>query len=620
MSISDGVDQSHRITDPIFCYGSLLETAQLLEIHHDSKTFVDRPLKEHVTVEEVLQAFDQLEAAMRGNITQQVMKDFVNGWFAPVGASLEPYLPPDWKPVDQGGLPLYNVLENPLLKQFAKDIHEQWHKLGRKIRGRMTKLTGQNSPANKTESLMYVPHPFIVPGGRFQEMYYWDSYWTIQGLLASGMKETVANMLRNFAYLIQTVGHMPNANRVYYEQRSQPPFFALMVETYRKHSSVQASESLAFIRELLPALEVEQEFFRTQRSEQVTKNGLTYTLNVYRGGMTHPRPEAYFEDYHLAETLDGFQTEEELFANLAAGAESGWDFSSRWYEHAAAHFSTIRTETIIPVDLNAILCASERLMGDFYYLTGNITQAEVFRDRAVKRADAIHDLMWNDHKKMWRDYDAKYQLQRDGFYTSHITPLFAKCNGKVNITSTAFLQAVLSSVDIKEVTAFPGGFPQSLVREPFSGQQWDFPYAWPPNQLMMIESFMDDPATRETARQWAQKWMDVVYIGFVKSGSFYEKYDAREMGMYGGGGEYDVQEGFGWTNGGILRLMEIFPNQLVANPPPDNSTFLPPSSSTDGEVTGSSTNASADATTPSCADKSSTSSLFFIAFISFFLL
>ena len=88
----------------------------------------------------------------------------------------------------------------------------------------------------------------------------------------------------------------------------------------------------------------------------------------------------------------------------------------------------------------------------------------------------------------------------------------------------------------------------------------------------LLVGFMGDAATRETARKWAQLWMDVVYTGFVKSGSFYEKYDARVLGMYGGGGEYEVQEGFGWTNGGILRLMEIFPNQLVANPLSNNNS------------------------------------------------
>ena len=105
----------------------------MLEIHHDSKTFVDRPIKT-ATVDQVLQAFDSLSLAMRGNVTKEAMIQFVNAWFLPVGSSTEEYLPPDWLPVDQGGLPLYHNITNRRLKEFAKNIHERWYKLGRKVR------------------------------------------------------------------------------------------------------------------------------------------------------------------------------------------------------------------------------------------------------------------------------------------------------------------------------------------------------------------------------------------------------------------------------------------------------------------------------------------------------
>jgi alpha,alpha-trehalase len=165
------------------------------------------------------------------------------------------------------------------------------------------------------------------------------------------------------------LGHMPNGNRVYYEKRSQPPFLALMVEAYIEHPSVSATDGKDLIALVLPSLEREYSFWMTSRTETFWHNEAEQTLNVYKGGLTHPRPESYREDFTLAENLTG-AAKEGLYANLGAGAESGWDFSSRWLDSAQAQFSTIRTQQIVPVDLNAVLCAQERLMADFYNVTG----------------------------------------------------------------------------------------------------------------------------------------------------------------------------------------------------------------------------------------------------------
>lgn len=229
-----------------------------------------------------------------------------------------------------------------------------------------------------------------------------------------------------------------------------------------------------------------------------------------------------------------------FYQNVAAAAESGWDFSSRWLDSATSAFTTIRTQEIVPVDLNAYLCAQETLLGHFNQLigelgkihnialtyssiflwksplqaavfTGNENAAMEFRQKALDRGDAIEALLWNDSLKMWRDFDLRHDRQREHFYISHVTPLYTRCNSrKTNVTATDFLRKLLASDDviktllmllendvlivcifvhflqIQKVTAYPGGFPASLIAAA-PCCQWDFPNAWPPQQLMLME-------------------------------------------------------------------------------------------------------------------------------------
>jgi alpha,alpha-trehalase len=205
-------------------------------------------------------------------------------------------------------------------------------------------------------------------------------------------------------------------------------------------------------------------------------------------------------------------------------------------------------------------------MGDFFTrrgAEGDAEKAKQYADFATTRGDAIHKVMWNDEQAMWTDYDLKTKAPRTGFYLSDMVPIFAKCSGSlVDITETSFLKRVLDNAKFKEITSFAGGFPQSLVKN--GHEQWDFPNAWSPNQLMVIEGFAANPDTRAIAKTWAQKWVNAVYTGYKKNATFYEKYDAVQVGSIGGGGEYAAVEGFGWTNGGILRLLEMFPTDLVS--------------------------------------------------------
>ena len=143
-----------------------------------------------------------------------------------------------------------------------------------------------------------------------------------------------------------------------------------MVEAFTQHSNVPSERGRNLIAKALPALVKEHTFWMEKRGKDVTVGGKTYKFNIFKGDVTTPRPESYREDYHLAENITAQKDKEWLWANLGAGAESGFDFSSRWLDTAHSDFSTIRAETIIPVDLNALLCAHERILADFYHASG----------------------------------------------------------------------------------------------------------------------------------------------------------------------------------------------------------------------------------------------------------
>ncbi|XP_055328864.1 trehalase-like [Paramacrobiotus metropolitanus] len=560
--VAASASESLPCDSPVFCHGSLLQTVQMMRLFNDSKSFVDLPLR--YPVNKTLTDFAALGDPAYLNAT--TVRNFVESYFDPLDSDLEVHTPSDFKNVTHGGLPFAAEITDSLLKDFAVRLHNKWRDLGRKISSHASDFPEQHS-------IISVPHPFIVPGGRFDEIYYWDSYWVMEGLLASNMPETVAGMLRNFAYLIDKFGHILNGNRVYYSKRSQPPFFALMAALYFDHYNVQ--EPLPLIRELLPVLKKEHDFWMTKRAIDVTVSGKTHKLNVYRGDITHPRPESYFEDHESGQKYLHANNKTDasfVFTNIAAAAESGWDFSTRWLDTRESEFYTIRTETIVPVDLNSVICAQEQILSRFYNLTGDTVNAEKYRNLTLDRGDAVEAVFWNEAKGVWFDYDSLKSRQLEHFYLSGVVPIFTRCNGRdVNVTSTQRLTKVLNSQDVKGITAFSGGFPCSLYQSPTNCCQWDLPNAWAPLQLMLIEGFAQNTEMRAQAIRWAQTWVSAVYKGEQSHGRFYEKYHANFPGQYGSGGEYVVQEGFGWTNGGILRLLEMFPKDLKVTPVPSSA-------------------------------------------------
>ena len=217
-------------------------------------------------------------------------------------------------------------------------------------------------PDEAAGSLIPLPYPYIVPGGRFREIYYWDSYFTMLGLCVSKRLDLIENMIANFAHLIETIGYIPNGNRTYFLGRSQPPFFSLMIKLLRREWRRERQRDKPDpLLHYLPALEKEYQFWM-HGSQMVNpdqpaidrvvlmKDGSI--LNRYWDENNTPRPEAFKEDVELSHQSK--QAPEVLFRNLRAAAESGWDFSSRWFRDGKS-FGSIDTTNIVPVDLNCLL-------------------------------------------------------------------------------------------------------------------------------------------------------------------------------------------------------------------------------------------------------------------------
>ncbi len=206
--------------------------------------------------------------------SKEQVAQFVQDNFDPEGSEFEEWTPSDWKQ----DIALFDHIQDEKYLDFAKDLHTRWQDLGRQIDPKV-----KENPSKY--SLHYIDKPFVVPGGRFREMYYWDSYWTIQGLIVSEMFDTVKGMLENFSQLIREVGHIPNGNRIYFYRRTQPPFFISMVDAY-----FEATDDKEFLQENIQYLDKEFQYWMENRTMDLEVNGKTHKLARYNVQVDDPRP------------------------------------------------------------------------------------------------------------------------------------------------------------------------------------------------------------------------------------------------------------------------------------------------------------------------------------------
>ncbi|XP_051895879.1 trehalase [Pristis pectinata] len=531
----------------IYCTGELLKQVQMARLFDDDKYFVDMKLQMNPDV--VWEAFKNLTTASPArNLTKHQLNNFVQTYFEDPGQEFEKWTPEDWSDQPQ----ILQRISDPNLRLWATELHAFWKSLGRKI-----KVDVQSHP--ELYSQIYVPNPLVVPGGRFREYYYWDSYWIIKGLLISEMSKTAKGMIENFLYLIHRFGFIPNGGRVYYQRRSQPPFLALMVESY-----ILATNDKAFLTECIGLLDKEYEYWMKNRSVSITLGGKTHHLNLYNVEAAGPRPESYSKDVALGQTLSE-AARQDLWVELKTGAESGWDFSSRWFIDSNGEnngtLKDTKTRHIIPVDLNSILCRNEQILALFHKQLGNFAKAQFYNEARSKRIDAVHEVLWDKKQGIWFDYNLMNNRSNAAFYASNLAPLWAECLAEQVPGQAA--EMVIRYLEDHQLLGYRNGIPTSLVP---SDEQWDYPNAWPPLQQIIIEGLAKSKSERgqRIAFQQAQKWIQSNWGLYKKHQAMFEKYDVNGDSQPGGGGEYDVQVGFGWTNGVALELLDQYGDQLAS--------------------------------------------------------
>jgi|SRR5450432_3650436 len=454
----------------------------------------------------------------------------------------------------QKDLPFFNLKEFVLAhfdlpQAFASNFKSDMNKtVDQHIRQLWPVLTRQ--PDEKEGSLIPLPFPFIVPGGRFREIYYWDSYFTMLGLQVHGQLDMIENMLNNFNYLIQKFGHIPNGNRTYFLSRSQPPYFALMVELL-----ANAKNDDGVYLKYLPALQKEYDFWQLGANDKDGKRYRTVTmeggeiLNRYFDESPVPRSESYGEDVHLSKTSN--QPPEQLFTNIRAACESGWDFSSRWFGDQLT-LDTIETTDIIPVDLNCLLYKLEKVLEKSYSLGGNRIESKNYERIAGERFESIIKYCWNEKHLFFTDYNWAKKSIINHISAAGLSPLFIAeennyfIKGKVDQITTTIIKYLLQS----------GGLVTTTVP---SGQQWDWPNGWAPLQWIAVKG-LQKFGKDHVARTIAQNWVFLNEKVFATTGKMMEKYDVVDTTKPAGGGEYESQEGFGWTNGVYLAMKNYLTN------------------------------------------------------------
>ena len=493
---------------PSQLYGALFQRVQTERIFADSKTFADAVAKSEPG--EIVRRYEAEHDHEGFSLKQFVGENFVI---------------PDSSA---------NAFKTAPREEIHAHIDRLWDVLSRTPRY-----------SRGASSQLQLSNRYVVPGGRFREMYYWDSYFTMVGLQASGRDDLVADMVENFSGLIDRYGHIPNGTRSYYLSRSQPPFFALMVELQAEREGTRA------LTRRLPQLEREYSFWMEGAEglapgaahRRVVRLADGSLLNRNWDDLAVPRDEAYREDLEVARNSG--RPAADVYRDLRAAAESGWDFSSRWLADGKA-MGSIRTTDIAPVDLNSLLYKLELVIArGCKEAKRPDCEKKMLTNARMRRATMLR-LMWDGKLNAFVDYDWRNQRGMNRLTAATVYPLF------VGIASEQQVQGIAAT--IRATLLMPNGLATTTLD---SGQQWDDPNGWAPLQWMAIDGLRSH-GEGDLAADIAQRWVAENARVYCATGKLVEKYNVREAGE-GAGGEYPVQDGFAWTNAVLIKLLTIYP-------------------------------------------------------------
>ncbi len=398
----------------------------------------------------------------------------------------------------------------------------------------------------KNDSLLPLSLPYLVPGGRFREIYYWDSYFTALGLIESNRADLVLCMLQNFIELQKQVGCIPNGNRSYYITRSQPPILGLMVELLLAQNAF-IEDKPDFLVQCVAAMENEYAFWMSDvdlltaqhpSSKRVVRMDNGCILNRYWDSSPLPRAESYREDIEAAINLP-YEQRADYYRNIRAACESGWDFSARWLDDPN-DLLTIKTTQILPVDLNSLMYKLEVLLSQYCEILGRIEDAQRYKSLSQQRKETINQYLWNEPQGCYLDFDIQRNKPSAVVSLATCVPLFVKLADDN--------QAGKIAKCIQQDFLHTGGLTTTLCS---SAQQWDSPNGWAPLHWFTSQGLLNY-GYQILAREVIQNWLHTVEHQFALHGNLMEKYNVLSTDEIAQGGEYEVQHGFGWTNGVTL--------------------------------------------------------------------
>lgn len=494
---------------------------------------------------------------------------------APDLRAIEDYISRSWHTLTRSNKDLAHAAADPKFKLGPDQAllvyapaKESIDKIKASLRAQMpaadfARITVEPLPADTSTvtqpGLLYLPHPYVVPGGRFNEMYGWDSYFIQLGLLRAGELELARNMADNFVYEIENYGKILNANRTYYLTRSQPPFLTQMIlGVYRQTGDKE------WLRRAWPAIEIYYRYWTTG-PHLVEETGLSRYYDSGHGpapevvaderderGRTHyDRVAEYYrthpvKDYELSNYYD---REDDRLTDLfyqadRAMRESGFDPSNRFGQFNADILN------YVPVCLNSLLYLMETEAGEIQKLLGRHAQAAVWSKRARERRERMNRLMWDAQDGLYYDYNFTTKSMRRYPFVTAFYPLWA---GIANSSQAAH---VVRNLDLFER---PGGLQTSST---VSGSQWDAPFGWAPMQIIAVAG-LRRYRYHTHANRISLKFLSLILKEFNEHNVIVEKYDVvrRDSHVQAGlkFGYTSNEIGFGWTNAAFLKLYAGLP-------------------------------------------------------------
>ncbi len=396
----------------------------------------------------------------------------------------------------------------------------------------------------KNQGILYLPYPFVVPGGRFNEMYGWDSYFIVLGLLEDNRVALAKDIVNNFIYEINYYGTVLNANRSYYLQRSQPPLLTEMILAV-----YQTTHDKAWLQSTLPAVLQFYDYW-LKAPRLVSDIGLSRyyadgegpSPEVTSSENFYPEALSYFKNnaihsYDIASYYDSKSNtlKPAFYKSDRTVRESGFDLSGRYGPLGAM------ITNFVPIDLNSLLYEMESNIATIYQILQQPKQVDFWKQKASTRKQLINHYLWDPTLGYYFDYDFINQRQYPYIFATTFYPLWA------GIASPAQAAKVVQNLPSLER---PGGIVSSAY---VTGYQWDAPFAWAPLQYFAVVG-LARYGYCEQAKRIATDFMTTVNKNYELSHTIVEKYNLASNDQLNvknniAFGYLSNEIGFGWTNG-----------------------------------------------------------------------